>query len=318
MQRLHDDDLAGRLIASEQFKTLCLPAIATEREEIDIGRLDLFVRNPGDVLQPRHEPRESLEWIQKEIGSAKFAAQYQQAPVPASGNLISPEWFCYSEGPPRQAGDRIVQSWDTAMKDEEIHDYSVCTTWLQRGSRHYLLEVIRNAFAIQISRGWPWRRMTSIGPTPSSSKIRVQALPCSSRSGARSESPSAASLRATGGSTGQRVGHFRGRQHLPASERCVACRLRRRTAQVSAEPPRRSGRQHDPIPSLGPREEMGHLQAPTSVMTTRLTTRRLSSPVSLAQWLAAYGAAACLTQDLPSARLRITVPGQLGLPSARH
>ena len=34
----------------------------------------------------------------------------------------------YDEQPSRAAGDRIIQSWDTASKAEEISDYSVGTT----------------------------------------------------------------------------------------------------------------------------------------------------------------------------------------------
>jgi predicted phage terminase large subunit-like protein len=36
-----------------------------------------------------------------------------------------------------------VQSWDTANKVSELSDYSVCTTWGVKGSRIYLLHVMR-------------------------------------------------------------------------------------------------------------------------------------------------------------------------------
>ena len=36
-QRIHDDDLAGRLIASKDYACLQLPAIATEREQVPLG-----------------------------------------------------------------------------------------------------------------------------------------------------------------------------------------------------------------------------------------------------------------------------------------
>jgi predicted phage terminase large subunit-like protein len=78
------------------------------------------------------------------MGSQQFSAQYQQAPVPAEGNLIKWAWFkTYRDLPPRAATDRIVQSWDTASKAEELNDYSVCTTWLMRGKDYYLVDVFR-------------------------------------------------------------------------------------------------------------------------------------------------------------------------------
>jgi predicted phage terminase large subunit-like protein len=37
----------------------------------------------------------------------------------------------------------VVQSWDTASKDEALNDYSVCTTWLLHEAKYYLMHVLR-------------------------------------------------------------------------------------------------------------------------------------------------------------------------------
>lgn len=77
-------------------------------------------------------------------GSFKFAAQYQQNPVPVGGNLIQFEWFPFYDAPPfRQPGDRVVQSWDTATKTGELNDYSVCVTVYIQGNEFYVLDVPR-------------------------------------------------------------------------------------------------------------------------------------------------------------------------------
>ena len=53
-------------------------------------------------------------------------------------------WFQpYEDVPAREAGDQIVQSWDTASTAEELSNYSVCTTWLVRGDAYYLIDVFR-------------------------------------------------------------------------------------------------------------------------------------------------------------------------------
>ena len=39
---------------------------------------------------------------------------------------------------------QIVQSWDTAYKDKDINDPSVCTTWGQTRQGYYLLDVYRD------------------------------------------------------------------------------------------------------------------------------------------------------------------------------
>ena len=47
--------------------------------------------------------------------------QFQRVPVPAGANLVKWAWFkTYVDLPPRGANDRIVQSWDTASKAEEV------------------------------------------------------------------------------------------------------------------------------------------------------------------------------------------------------
>lgn len=48
------------------------------------------------------------------------------------GGIIKGEWLRYYDRLPSPADTiRIIQSWDTAQKTREIHDYSVCTTWIQ-------------------------------------------------------------------------------------------------------------------------------------------------------------------------------------------
>jgi phage terminase large subunit-like protein len=37
----------------------------------------------------------------------------------------------------------VVQSWDTANKDSELANFSVCTTWGVKGQRKYLIDVFR-------------------------------------------------------------------------------------------------------------------------------------------------------------------------------
>ncbi len=144
MQRLHIDDLVGHVLAAEDWVHLDLPAIADEPQSIPIGDDEIHHREIGDVLHPEREPRETLEHIKETIGSQAFSAQYQQAPVPPGGALIKRNWFRFYRDPPHKSGVRMVQSWDTASKADEIHDYSVCTTWLVDGKDYYLIDVFRD------------------------------------------------------------------------------------------------------------------------------------------------------------------------------
>src|SRR5262249_43904477 len=93
MQRLHVDDLIGHLLEQEGWTVLKLPAIAEVPEQILLGPGRFHCRKPGDLLHPEREPQAALDKQKREMGSAEFAAQYQQTPVPPDGNMISWEWF---------------------------------------------------------------------------------------------------------------------------------------------------------------------------------------------------------------------------------
>ena len=88
-QRLHEDDLAGYLLAKGNFTHLELKAIAEEDEEHALDGRRTYRRRKGEALFPEREPLATLEAIRKEIGSAVFSAQYQQNPVPPDGNRLA-------------------------------------------------------------------------------------------------------------------------------------------------------------------------------------------------------------------------------------
>ncbi len=143
-QRLHEEDLAGYLLPSGEWTHLNLPALAEEEHTIALPQNRVYVRRVGECLDPHREPLDVLNAIKKDIGSAAFAAQYQQRPTPLDGGYIKGDWFKYYETPPgKEHKDRIVQSWDTASKTQTVNDYSVCTTWLIKDNQCYLLDVFR-------------------------------------------------------------------------------------------------------------------------------------------------------------------------------
>jgi predicted phage terminase large subunit-like protein len=147
MQRLHEDDLIGHLLAQEHWEVLSFPAIA---EADEVHRIETiwgprcFKRRRGEALHPGREPLETLDRIRRTIGEYNFAGQYQQSPAPLGGGLVKAEWFKrYRENAPPERFDRIVQSWDTANKATELSDFSVCTTWGVRDKNLFLLGVFR-------------------------------------------------------------------------------------------------------------------------------------------------------------------------------
>ena len=144
MQRLHEDDLAGRLLPSGDWEILELPAIETRVREVPLPGGATWTRCPDDILAPTHMDRGTLDRVRREVGSKTFEAQYQQSPTPAGGSIIRPEWFgTIPANLRRKDYEAIVQSWDTASVPGESNDYSVCTTWGLKGNYIDLLDVHR-------------------------------------------------------------------------------------------------------------------------------------------------------------------------------
>ena len=144
MQRLHEDDLAGRLLREDGWYHLDLPAIAENDQEIPVGPGVVHRRRKGEVLHPERESLALLEEIKREMGSLTFSAQYLQRPVPLEGNLIKRDWIKWYESTrARSTGAQVVQSWDVASTTGDTRDWSVCTTWLTFKRHYYLLDVWR-------------------------------------------------------------------------------------------------------------------------------------------------------------------------------
>jgi hypothetical protein len=121
MQRLHEDDLVGHVLEKDEWEVASIPAIETHartyRLSDDAGHL--YRRRAGEVLQESREPRQVLEQIRRSQGSLTFSAQYQQAPVPAEGNIVKREWLRFYKDPPTPF-DFTVASWDTASNSRRV------------------------------------------------------------------------------------------------------------------------------------------------------------------------------------------------------
>ncbi len=144
MQRLHANDLAGLILEDGGWSHLNLPAIANESHNIALTRGHIYKRYEGEVLHPMREPYETLMRIKRDQGPIIFEAQYQQDPVPATGNMIQKDWLLHEtldlENIP---SGFIVQSWDTASKDGIHNDYSVCITARYYTKKIYIIDVFR-------------------------------------------------------------------------------------------------------------------------------------------------------------------------------
>jgi len=76
------------------------PAIAEEDSSVRLSATRSFRRRMGGLLHPERESQSALDELKTSMGTMEFSAQYQQAPVPAGGNLIKWSWFKFYDQPP--------------------------------------------------------------------------------------------------------------------------------------------------------------------------------------------------------------------------
>jgi predicted phage terminase large subunit-like protein len=148
MQRLHADDLVAHVQEHETWDVLSFPAIAEQDESYSVvtpyGHKRIH-RKEGEILHPALSSPATLEAQRRAMTDYNFTAQYQQNPQPPSGIIVKREWLKFygpSEKPERF--DQIIQSWDTANKDTELANFSVCTTWGIKDQHGFLLDVYRH------------------------------------------------------------------------------------------------------------------------------------------------------------------------------
>ena len=147
MQRLHEADMIGHVMALANFELLAFPAIAAD-DEVHLIRTPFGMlrheRKAGEALHPEREPLETLAKQRQLLGTSFFAAQYLQSPTPPGGGLIKIAWFSRFDLSRKPHFSRIVQSWDCASKFSQLNDYSVCMTWgITQAKEIYLLHVLR-------------------------------------------------------------------------------------------------------------------------------------------------------------------------------
>jgi len=135
--RWHSSDLSGYLMeehARENWAILDLKAIAEPE--------DILGRKEGDALWPEFRDIEQLEIIKTALGPREWNAQFQQRPTALGGGRVKFEWINHYEQLPKvDEIQRIVASWDTAYKPEQINDPTACTIWIITATGYYLIDV---------------------------------------------------------------------------------------------------------------------------------------------------------------------------------
>lgn len=145
MQRLHEDDPAGRIIKKGNYDLLVLPAQYNPNAKIKIksslGFKDWRTKD-GELLWPERFSLEALKELRTDLGSAASSGQLDQDPKPAGGGTFKRTWWKFHKLNPLNIIE-MVQFWDCAQKDEDDNDFSVCATWAKTPQGFFLLDLWR-------------------------------------------------------------------------------------------------------------------------------------------------------------------------------
>lgn len=156
MTRWHEDDLAGRLLASESADEWAYVNVPAQADHDPAkSETDPLGRQPGEWLRSARRRTVAMwERIRRQVGSRAFAALYQGRPAPAEGGILKRAWWVFyprpravqkSDGTWHAIGvDEVFQSWDCAFKDTKTSDWVVGQVWARRGSKSWLLDQVRD------------------------------------------------------------------------------------------------------------------------------------------------------------------------------
>ena len=136
--RWHEDDLAGRVIANENFVEVV--NIPVEAEEDDI-----LGRNIGDALCP--EIGKDNKWLQDfkqryADGKRAWNALYMGRPTSAEGNIFKREWWQYYDKLPEHI-QLVGISVDATFKDSDTSDFVAIEVWGKLNGDYYLIDLIK-------------------------------------------------------------------------------------------------------------------------------------------------------------------------------
>jgi predicted phage terminase large subunit-like protein len=140
MTRWHEDDLAGRILASEDAASWTVVTLPAEAE-VD----DPLGREPGAALWPGRFDVDDLARIRRVLGTASYTALYQQRPMPAEGGMFRRDWFEVVQAAPATA--RRVRYWDKAGTEGD-GDYTAGVLMAVDGDGvYYVCDVARGQWS---------------------------------------------------------------------------------------------------------------------------------------------------------------------------
>jgi len=155
MQRVHEKDLTGHLLARGGWDHLCLPAEYEQTtKKTSIGFSDLRTKE-SELLWPDRFSRLEIEDLKRDLGSYGTSGQLQQRPTPAEGGIFKKAWIRYYKPSYFENAvfldNKIIYpsdgvkfaTVDLAVSTKESADYTVMAIWSCVDGKLMLLDLFR-------------------------------------------------------------------------------------------------------------------------------------------------------------------------------
>lgn len=162
MQRVHQNDLSGHVLAQGGYDHLCLPAEYEGKKIItSIGWEDPRDK-VGDLLWPARFGATELTESKKRMGSRQAAGQLQQRPSAEGGDIIKRSWINYFDTRPEKFNELLI-SVDATFTGKSTSDFVAMQVWGRIDANKYLLDQVYDQLGImdtmqaliKLSRRWP-------------------------------------------------------------------------------------------------------------------------------------------------------------------
>lgn len=154
MQRLHHEDLAGHILATEpqRWEVLMVPMMWEEsrRFTTSLGWTDPR-HEDGALMFPARFPVDAVQAERQRLGLSGFAGQHQQRPSAAEGEIFKRDSLQLVDEAPRCR--QVVISLDTAYSVKQTADYSVAVVLGEFDRGYAILDVVRGRYAFPQLQG---------------------------------------------------------------------------------------------------------------------------------------------------------------------
>lgn len=163
MQRLHEQDIAGRMLALEGTVHLCLP-MEFEPARACVTKWGKDWRTElGQLLCPKRKDATWLKRKKAEMTLREYAAQHQQRPSPAEGARFLRAWFQNRWLSLNVPLTKYTISVDANWKDRADSDYCAITVWAMNGPDFWMLDALKGQWSVgqaceeitRMKRKWP-------------------------------------------------------------------------------------------------------------------------------------------------------------------